>query len=400
MNLSKSALRTLDLVEHRWTTFPAEALSSVDGEALLALRRRRVRIEWPNPANKSQWRLQPDGWVGALRVSDSLGLRVQPKLGFRHLSTWIAWAAHGARNGLDQAPSLSSEDQLADAVVSNLFLLLEDRLAKGIHRDYVRQRSSGLNASGRPLIRDSLLQMARGEPALVFERTSLTADIEDNRLVRWALHQLAMREVLDQSLVCRLHWLLGFFSSSVRLQPYESAEYIQRTYTSKAEDYPAIHNLCRLLLDGLGPDAGVGDARFGEFTASMWDLFQTSVAVALDSGLGHSFDVHTSYVQSLGRGFMVEPDIVLAPRNGSAPTIVEVKYKDPATGVQNEDVYQAVAYATATRARRAVLVYPDPAHLPGPIVAGNVSVDFVGLDMALRPEDSAAAFVMQLTGHR
>ena len=392
---SGSSHLILDLVEHRWTRFQREALDESAAASVLSQSRRSVKVDWPNPSNGHTWGLLPEGWVGAMRVSDKLGIRVTPKTGLRHLSTWIAWTAHELASGDFEAPEVGQDSQLADVVADGLLRLLESRLQRGIHRDYVRTRGFGMAAKGRPLLRESLLRLASGHVSLAFEQTTLSADIEDNRLVYWALHRLALLNLLSERVTYRLHWLLGFMAASVALRPYEIRDYSSRRYSSRAVDYTAIHHLCALLLEGLGPDASVGERRFGEFTVSMWELFQRAVGVALHRGLAGKSAIDTSRTQRLGKNFVFKPDIVVVPRDGTPPVVVEVKYKDPTVGIAPDDVRQAVAYATSIGARRAMLVFPTAGAPDETLQVGPVQLEFAHLDLSLAPQNAAAAFIAQ-----
>jgi len=386
----------LDLVEHRWTRFPGDAIQDADAARLMAQEKRPLKVEWPNPSNGHTWGFSPEGWVGVLRVSDGLALRVAPKAGLRHLSTWLAWTAHSSTGGdFEEAPGVDDDSQLADVVVDGLLRLLEERVRRGIHRDYVRIRASGLTAKGRPLLKESLLRLASGDVALVFEQTKLSADIEENRLLYWALHRLAHLNLFSAKVRQRLHWQLGSMSAAVELRPFEVQDYLDRSYAARIADYAAMHRLCALLLEGLGPEAYAGSRSFGEFTVSMWDLFQRAVGRALHEGTSTSCLVDTHYSLRLAKNFYFKPDVVVTPRDGTPPTIVEVKYKDPTAGISSDDIRQAVAYAAATGAKRAVLVYPTSGAPSVSLVAGPIRVDFAHLDLSQKPSAALSSFMAQ-----
>lgn len=94
--------------------------------------------------------------------------------------------------------------------------------------------------------------------------------------------------------------------------------------------------------------------------------------------------------------FVFKPDIVVKPRTGGAPVVVEVKYKDPNSGISPDDIRQAVAYATAARAQRAILVFPTPGAPVTSLVAGPVRLDFAHLDLSLKPAAALATFMAEL----
>lgn len=385
----------LELVEHRWTRFTRDAIQESEAARLVSRDVRHLKVDWPNPSNDYTWGLFPEGWVGALRVSDALALRVTPKAGLRHLSTWLAWTEHAAAGEGLEAPEVDEDAHLADVVVAGLLRLLDERIRRGIHRDYVRIREAGLTAKGRPLLKESLLRLAAGDVALLFEQTKLSADIEDNRLVYWALHRLAHMNLFSDGIRQRLYWQLGSLSASVALHPYEVSDYVDRRYSALASDYAVMHRLCSLLLEGLGPEASAGGRSFGEFTVSMWDLFQRAVGEALRRGTSEDCVVDTAHSMRLGKNFVFKPDVIVRPRTGGSPTVVEVKYKDPTAGIAPDDVRQAIAYATAAGARRAVLVFPAPGAPTESLVAGPVRLDFAHLDLSQKPQAALNAFMAQ-----
>jgi 5-methylcytosine-specific restriction endonuclease McrBC regulatory subunit McrC len=202
-----------------------------------------------------------------------------------------------------------------------------------------------------------------------------------------------MLRVLDSARLQKLHWLLGAMSSAVKLSPFVPADYKGRRYSDRALDYAAIHHICALLLEGLGPEAVPGEHEFGEFTLSMWDMFQQAVATTLRRGLAEHAFVDGDFEMLIGGGFKFEPDVVVRRSAQPGTVVVEVKYKNPADGISPQDIRQAVAYATALDASHAVLVYPTPDVPAHTLTAGAVTLSFAHLDLSEHPSIAAKSLV-------
>ncbi|KQT70256.1 hypothetical protein ASG51_14510 [Methylobacterium sp. Leaf465] len=83
-----------------------------------------------------------------------------------------------------------------------------------------------------------------------------------------------------------------------------------------------------------------------------------------------------------------EPDLVVTDRAGRALAVMDRKYKEAVV-----DVRQVVAYAAATGADLAVLVYPAPV-VTGPLRAGPIRVLPACFDLDAPPATAAAALAV------
>lgn len=390
-------MRVVDLTEHRWTTLDRHQLTESDAMRMLAMDRHRVKVDWPTAANGYRWSLMPDGWVGSVFVSTELGLRVVPKVSVQALASWIRWIVSDVNLKAGRAPPVDSSPALASQVLSLLLEGAESRLQRGIHREYRRKTTSGMLAKGRPLLRESLLKFAAGDPGLVFEQTTLTADVEDNRLLYWALHRIAMLNIATLPQAQQLHSLLSALAATVALVPYDPEHYKARAYHERNDDYLSLHALSALVLEGRGPEFGTGENYFGEFSILMWELFQRGVYLALRRMLIGLAEVEAAHIVRLGAGYVFDIDVLVVPKSGATPIVVEVKYKDPTEGPESEDVRQAVAYATAVGANKAFLVYPSKCEPPLTLSAGSVTVRTTALDMSMAPHEAAIALVRSIS---
>jgi 5-methylcytosine-specific restriction endonuclease McrBC regulatory subunit McrC len=91
-------------------------------------------------------------------------------------------------------------------------------------------------------------------------------------------------------------------------------------------------------------------------------------------------------------GLVLRPDLLLE-RDGRAAVVADTKWKR--TPAAADDVYQAVAYATAFGARRAVLVYPGRRDRRRALGVGPIRLEVRTLNVA-GPEEACRRSLRRL----
>lgn len=385
-----------ELSEEAVLDIPRAALSEAD--ALALYRDRRFNLEFPNPANCQQYRLRSSGWVGHMPISDTTLVRVTPKVPvasvFRMLEVAYNLSSFAFLDGDTEVATL---DELYSSLASVLAQRVLDRARKGLFRAYVPRADDLPYVRGRIDPRDNLHNVLSGTPRVRCRFRELTADLEDNQILLWALYtasRLELRETVRQQVRKAYRALAG----SVSVVPKLSADCVGRYYHRLNDDYAPLHGLCRFLLEHTGPSVHHGDRRFIPFELNMPRLFEAFVAQWLRQHLPPHLRVRAQHhVRLKGDGDLsFRIDLVLLDRLTGAPlAVLDTKYK-AADKPSEADVQQVVAYAVELGASSAFLVYPAATVEPVTVHVGPVSVHSLVFDLEADDETAGGAFLNDL----
>jgi hypothetical protein len=98
--------------------------------------------------------------------------------------------------------------------------------------------------------------LPQGRPEFEYPSYPITADIADNRIVAWTLHQTRFRA------------LSRIFKGSIALRSFTGADCRNRNYDRRNADYWHLHGLCSVLLDGVESRTWAWPRRVRAFQAS------------------------------------------------------------------------------------------------------------------------------------
>jgi 5-methylcytosine-specific restriction enzyme subunit McrC len=167
------------------------------------------------------------------------------------------------------------------------------------------------------------------------------------------------------------------------------------------EDYEPIHRLCALFLAAASISEAAGRLPFSGFLLDMNKLFEKFVEQAFVMvGAKLGVEICPQKPEHLADSPFVRiyPDIIVACA-GTTAAIVDAKYKRDASGPQNSDMFQVIAYGTALRCSDTYLFYPETElaverTIPvrnSPIVVNTRRVAISGEDCIESAEDSVRA---------
>lgn len=363
---------------------------------LRALQQRaRAEVSWAAPGG-GEHLVRPRGRVGWFPTSEGVAVRIVPKVPVAQILAMleVAFDLPSLRfgTGLVEAPEV-------EGILERLALLLAEgiteRVRRGLIKGYVAETEAVEVIRGRLDLTASLPAIAHGRGRVVCEFDEHSHDMDDNRLLLWALHHALtapLRPAVKEK-VARAHRALA---GSVSLAPSNGAAYSGRSYHRLNADYEPLHRIGRLVVECSAPELGAGPSRFLPFSLDFPSLFEVFVARSLASGLDRRWRVRPHVRRSVGApaAFEVDVDIVIAERRTGQPVlVVDTKHK---TGLDSRDVYQAAFYAHEVGARRAVLLYSHEAPPPLRLFNGGVEVCTRGLDLSRDPVGSVARFAREL----
>jgi 5-methylcytosine-specific restriction enzyme subunit McrC len=280
---------------------------------------------------------------------------------------------------------------LFDRLASRLALLVLARVRKGLAKEYHGTSERLPYVRGRL---DATRFIARGDPtALDCTYDQHSADVHDNRVLRWTLHCASRAPTLlpaTRRSVGRALYALG---PDVALRSMTPASALQATYDRLRRDYRPMHLLCRFLLENSGPTPRSGDRALTPFVVRMPTLFERLVAKVLPPKLPAHLTVkaHEHAHLTGTHGVRLDIDLVVRDRTtGAVRLVLDTKYKDAAVP-DRSDFNQAVTYAVSLGAPAAALVYPTIA-APYRTHAGGVAVHRIGFRLDGDLEEEVEAF--------
>ncbi len=341
-------------------------------------------------------------FVGVVTLPSGRRLECRPKVPVGTLFTMLAVAYDLDVPLGDDLASMASLPQLFDFIVSHFVELVDARLSAGFFRDYVEIEDNLLAVRGRIAIAEDVRRNAVLRHRTYCRYTEFTHDVPDNQLIRQVVHLLTGWPIAPR-LVTRLRSLDAMMGNIT--PTHFTVEVLDRFRYDRLKDgYRAIHQFCRLFLDGLSLENQRGGNDFRTFLIDMNALFETFVTRSVATRLPGGLSLTGQAKRSLDVGNRVTLLIdMLFTREGRPVLVADTKYKRIEThGLGNADVYQMLAYCVATSAPTAVLIYPretaSGSDSLAPILVHHMDIRILGLSLDLSGTATAlAAELDQLT---
>ena len=343
---------------------------------------RKLLISFPSPKTDGQWQLTAQGWVGQILVPHQLTLTITPKVSNARL--FQLWEMAYDLNLAELAEGLTAVHSLP-AFFSLLAQILAQRVIRrgrqGFQQAYLQETAE------LPYVRGKLLtrQPSTSSPSvtLACRYDAHTADIPDNQIVAYTLHQIARSGQFSpaaQTAVRRAYHLL---QPLVSLRPFQPQDCQNRTYSRLNQDYATLHALCRFFLEHTGPLLDEGQHQLMPFLLNMAQLYERCVANWLQAQLPPPYRIKVQENTVLGPHdeLRFQIDLTLYGENGRPLAVLDTKYKTPDKPSQ-ADISQVITYAKARGCHHALLIYPQPLSQPLNVAVGDVQLHTVtfGLD--------------------
>jgi len=374
-------MNQIELIEETDLFLPKERLSHE--EALALHGDSRFEIEWPNPGNEFQFRLRSKGWVGHIPVGETLFI-VQPKVPIASIFGMleVAYKLESFKI-LEGETAVESLEEFYERVASILAKRVSNRIRKGLYRSYIERNDDLEYVRGRIDIRGNIRNAVMGAPRLRCHYEELTADLEDNAILLWALYAASRLGLQRDDVKFQVRRAYRSLIGVVSLEPKRAHDCIGRFYNRLNDDYQPMHGLCRFLIEHSGPETKTGDHEFLPFSVNMPDLFELFVAEWLAETLPKNLKVDPQYHVRLDANAELSFDIDLVIRDrksGTALTVLDTKYK-LASQPSGSDIQQIVAYAVELGVSQAYLLYPFSIRNPVRVRVGNVDVSSAGIGL-------------------
>jgi len=350
---SEVAARTIRLTEYQdWTG----DLSDEDAKYVLSQLSPKVAIR--RRVQDGLYVLNPNQFVGVVTLPSERRLESHPKVPLRNLFYMLAVAFDLPSPFMDQTAKFERLDEILEFVVSFFAELVEKRIDDGLYRSYVEQENNLAAVRGQIEFAEDLRRnyVMRHRTYCRYEEFSW--DIPENQIIRQVLHLLGGWG-FERELRLRLYGLDAALSEVAPVVlPLSSLDRFQ--YNRFNEDYRQIHQFCRFFLEGASLSEESGPFDFRTFLIDMDKLFERFVTEVLRERA----DIHTAVDAQVSthlgheQKVLMRPDVIVS-EEGTVGLVADCKYKrlEPSE-FKNHDIYQMLAYCTATRVQRGLLIYP------------------------------------------
>ena len=347
---------TLHLVEHQESE-PVE-LTPAERDQIAAALPRAVLM--PEMGSQTSYVINPKNYVGVIRVGDHT-IEIQPKLGVSRVLFLVAYALN-PRYWQDHVVEFEDAPTLHEAIARPFADFAERATRRGPLHGYLSIDDSLPGVRGRIRFGDQLRRHQRVTTPIEVTFDEFTPDIEENRLLLAATDKLLHLRYLAEPTKQLLRRVAGRHADVTKVR-YDRRHIPNPQITRLNRHYERPLALARLIL---GDETIELSGQAVTSTGMLFDMakvFESFVHVALREALGLSSKNFPK--NSTGHGLYLDdnqrvplrPDLSWWDR-GRCVMVGDVKYKKTVDGKGKEpDLYQMLAYTTATQLDTGLLVY-------------------------------------------
>jgi 5-methylcytosine-specific restriction enzyme subunit McrC len=353
----------IELIEYKPTYISDKILSLEFGEYLWLKYNKEINIEFPSPKTNNCFELTSKGWVGYIPVNNDFGLYIKPRITISKLFAMLEYAYNlKSFKFIDGIIECETVLDLYDRIVSLLIKLVNDRLRKGLYREYVEQKEVLSYLSGNMDINYKLINPNKIKFLCSYQ--DIVTDIGDNRIITWTLYRIIKMGLCNENTIRLARKTFRNLIGQTDVVPFKSVQCLGRNYNRLNEDYKIIHSLCKLVLDQEGPIHSLGNQKILPFLVDMAKLFEIFISKWLNKWIDvyypniYELKSQENVVIDENGNYKFKIDLVIYNKiNGITKCVMDTKYKiseKPTT----QDISQIVTYAVLKDCKEAILIYP------------------------------------------
>jgi 5-methylcytosine-specific restriction enzyme subunit McrC len=245
----------------------------------------------------------------------------------------------------------------------------------------------------------TVLNSMRGVSRIPCHYEEHTADLEDNQILLWTLHQVRRQALRRDKVRIELDRARRARIGTLTLKHYSPSDCVHRFYHRLNDDYAPMHGLCRFILEQAGPGIQAGDRTFIPFELNMPRLFEAFVAEWLRTNAPRGITVRCQHKAKLDANFEIEIhiDLVLCDEASQQPVaVLDTKYKVDEHPTE-ADIYQIAFYARELHVNRGMLVYPSKLASSFRMLHGHdIHLESLVFDIGAPPDLAGIAFLNDL----
>ena len=347
----------------------------------------------PSPDVERGYFLKASSYIGAVNIGD-LAITVRPKVPIDRVMFLITYAMdprHWRRDSVD----LERDENLIEAVALAFTHRTRQAIHRGLLRGYREEEEALHEVRGRIRFGDQIGRRFDLPLPLEVAFDEYTEDIEKNRMLKTAINRLGHTSIRSEGTRRDLRNLRSAFSS-VGIGHYRRGLLPRIRYTRLDDHYRPAVELAGLIIENSSLELLHGKVAGAAFFIDMNRVFEVFLYVALRESIGlpESQWRHGAVLAlDVGRCIRLQPDLSWwsagTTEAGSRPIFVgDAKYENPSQGYFASDVYQMLAYCTATGLHSGLLVYATGNAKPQShrIRNSDKTIEVASLDLEGTPE--------------
>lgn len=323
------------------------------------------------------WELTAKQYVGVIMLDD-LRIHIEPKVNLQNLFYMLTYA-YDLADFRREAAGLAPSEEIFEFIVVIFLRQVEQLVQRGIHRAYITQEENQPYLRGRLMLADHLRHNALHVQRFYQRTNEFTADVLENRILRYTLSLLARLDYRQSGLRQQIHRVASAFAE-ISPVPISPAECDRVVYTRLNAAYRPRINLARLLIQHLSLESATGSNQFASYLLDMNKVFELFVARYLTSHFAGDpsiqIEIQPDIWLDADRQEKGVPDIVLL-RGGQRYLVLDTKYKRFYGKPDEADRNQMVTYCHTLGLPRGVLIYADDKVI-------SQSADFKGIGLRAR----------------
>lgn len=340
----------------------------------------------PTPGVTGCWDLTPGSTVGLVAVDDDLLIEIRPKLPIDRVLFLLSYGMDVTRWPADQV-SFAPDSTLHEAVAAMFCRALEVATARGLLHGYRTFDEVAHTIRGRIRFADQIGRRQGQAPPVELRYEDYTSDIPQNQILKAAVRRLGRLHLRSDRTRCSLRRALHLLTdvSDVAIEPTSWSHH----WTRLDVHYRPAVELGLVVLGGRSVELHAGLTAGRSILFDMNQVFERFVHVALREALGASAGTfpRNASGRSLrldrARRVRLEPDLSWWEVERCL-FVGDCKYKRTDSGIKHGDLYQLLAYATATELPVGMLIYAA-----GEAERVDHDVDLAGKRLLVRTVDLA-----------
>lgn len=344
----------------------------------------------PTPGETDCYDITPSSEIGSIELP-GLSIRIHPKLPIDRVMFLISYAT-GVFSLSEEPSDFDPKPELFEAIIAGFIAQIRRALRPGLLQGYRMEEEALATVRGR--LRFEILASRRlgMTPPIDVRYDDYTVDIDENRVIKAALARLRRMRLRSEDSRRALRQVGGVLAN---VSEVEFGNQLPRFLFNRLNDRyrPAIL-MAQLILRATSYDLRRGEASSRAFLIDMNRVFEEFVVQALRDELRLSDKqfpqgaVGRRLLLDVAGRIQLKPDI--SWWDGKNCVFVgDVKYKKTTDmRVPNADLYQLLAYTTATNLPGGLLIYAAGEEEPGTNVVryAGKRLDVVAFDLAGSPK--------------
>ena len=380
-------MQTLELREYQ-DYFWRDPFNSAQ---LRALGDARIGVA-PSPDEDEVYILRPSSWIGTVNVGD-IAVVVRPKIPIDRVMFLITYAM-GPENWRRESFGLQRATDVLEAVAFAFAHHTRQAIQRGLLQGYRREEDALTTVRGRIRFGDQIARRFGIPLPIEVAFDEFTEDIEENRLLKTAIHRLGYSFIRSPTARRDVRRLRPAFAT-VGLGSYGRGAPPEVRYTRLNEHYRPAVELARLIIEDSSLELFHGKVEGAAFLINMNEVFERFLYVALGEALGLSKRQWKSQARlDLDEEGQIEMKPDLSWWDGPRPLFVgDAKYKKlESDAFKHADIYQMLAYCTAANLRSGLLVYAKDESEPRSyrIKHADKTIEVTSLDLSGAPDEILA----------